>query len=191
MKLLFSLAAVIFLATGCSTAYKIPEQSLRDGPYPTSSKIKPDNILIKKPYSGIESIPFVVTKISSGYKAQEQTAFLKHSLNDLGISEVLTEDELVAKIFAEGLDEDVSSASDMLALKKLSDYLGNFLVIEWTTDFLGNSNFKTEFIVTDPTVPERILEIREGDVLWVNFDTEFTYPIINLLREVLLGDVEP
>ena len=187
MKLLFSFFVSLFVLSGCSTTYKIPKQSLLDGPYPTNSSLRPSEILVQKEYDGLDKVAFAVTKTESTFKPQEQEAFLENALGELGIGKVLTEDELVAKIIAEGLDTEVSSASDLISLKKLSETFGNFLVIEWTTDFIGYANWKTELTVIDPAVPEKILEIRKSGVVVLSFDIEFTYPVVNRLREVLIG----
>lgn len=174
-----------FGLAGCAAEYRISETSIQSAPYDTGFKIPPENVLVMKPYSGSIDGVVAVLRVGSSYKPERHERFAKHLLEDLGFRVVYLEEEFKQKIVQERLE--VPSTTDLLSLNRLHGEMGDFILVEWAIDFdgYGREQWQNYVVVTDPSVPEKILEVREVGRVWVwfDFDKNITYPIANLLRQ--------
>ncbi len=187
-NILVVITAFVFLP-GCMSFYNLPAENLAVTDYPSTHKIKPENILVQKKYGKPSDINFAFLKIDSSHEPQKHYDFLARALSDLGIPAIYTEEDIVENIISRGLDVHSTSTSDLLSLKRLADSMGKFIVVESEIKFIYSARWENYLKVVDASIPETLLEIREGDVVWSNFDKEISYPNANLLREVFTDDL--
>ena len=176
------LLSIIGPLAGCGTMYQLPDDDLSMEYIKVGSEIDDSDIHTYELHPDIDSIGFVVLDIEEAQSATEYRTFLEQTLRQIGLPEILGEEEYARRIIDSGHSESLTSGSDLVSLHRAAGVLGGFLHITTTLVHTGEAWWDHEVIIRDASTGTVMLEMRRRDLLWANLDTEFNYRTLNLIR---------
>lgn len=182
------LAATTFAVAcaACGPSYQVARPDSSTGMLPTSVEVKPDEIKVFSPMPGINNIKFVLLRTSSnGNHTDPYGEFMKSSIAELGFPKIMTRDELVKIVLSSDLRDSVGNVTDPIALAKINDAIGPFIIVDAVQDFLGRAWFETRVRIVDPANADVLLEIHRVRNNWASLDREVNYPVLNVLKRWL------
>jgi hypothetical protein len=179
---IFVLLSIIGPLAGCGTMYKLPDDDLSIEYIEVGSEIDDSDIETYELHPDIDSIGFVVLNIEEAESTTEYRTFLEQTLMQIGLPEILGEEEYARRIIDSGHSESLTSGSDLVSLHRAAGVLGGFLHITTTLVHTGEAWWDHEVIIRDASTGTVMLEMRRRDLLWANLDTEFNYRTLNLIR---------
>lgn len=177
------LLSIVGPLAGCGTMYKLPEDDLSVEYIKVGSEIDESDIRTYELHPDIDSIGFVVLNIEEAHSPTEYRTFLEQTLMQIGLPEILDEEEYARRIIDSGHSESLTSGSDLVSLHRAAGVLGGFLHITTTLAPTGETSWwGHEVIIRDASTGTVMLDMRRRDLLWANLDTEFNYRTLNLIR---------
>jgi|GEM_PF-2098492 hypothetical protein len=174
-----------FFISACGTTYQVPAQNNGLLPWGEAkvNQLKPSSIEVNTPHKNLEEVKFIVLLSGGNHKTKEFKEFSRKAVDLIGFKNILTHTEYVRLIINNRLDDKIEAKYDLLSLHKAYKELGNFLVISMYSNNLGGAWFEMGITVTDPKSSETLLKVSKESVVWANMDTEFSYPIVNVLND--------
>ena len=161
---------------GCSTTMQVTK--LDDhGYYPTDSRLEPDDILVRKPFSNkYKNLLYVKTDATY----QKYTNFLVTSFENMHVfSSVMQEEKLESLIVHRNIANKVSNVSNLIGLKQLETQIGPFLVVEPYVESMGGSHLTAQLKFIDPETGDIVLLLRKKAFVWSGLDEPLFYPLFN------------
>lgn len=183
---LMYLSALLYALAGCTPSFQVVKPDPVTGLLPTGVQVKPEEITHYKPSAVVHDLKFVVLDTHSiGMGTNEFGGFMLASLKEFGFPKLITRDELAQLVLSSPLRDSVGNVTDPVALAKISDALGPFLLIDVLQAFKGEAWFETVLQVRDPARAEALLGVHRVRLNWMNMDKEVNYPILNVLKRWL------
>jgi len=171
---------------GCAPAYQVAKPDPATGMLPTEVEVKPEEILVFLPSPKVHGLKFLLLRSAGGgAHTKDFAAFMRSSVKELGIDQILSIEDLTKIVLASPLKESVGNVTDPVALAKISEAIGPFLILDAVQVFQGNAWFETRVRLTDPEASDRLLEIHRIRLNWANLDKEVNYPVLNVLKRWL------
>jgi hypothetical protein len=179
------LVAGMLIAAGCSSTMRVSRPDPSTGYYPTETKLKPDEWLVRKslPVAEYKQLLYIRT---SGALNDELRNFVKGSLVNMQyfdeIKDVL---EMEQYVFSKGLMGKVPNISDLVGINKLQGELGNFLVADYSILYIGGYDYTFDLAFINPANGEKVLHISHKAFNWSGLDKPLFYPVFNGVRDWL------
>lgn len=177
------LGLLVIVLAGCGPTYQVTKPDAVTGQLPTKVEVKQDEILVFTPSARMAAARFFVLRTGSGnLHTNPFGKFMLESLPELGIRPVMSRDEFVKMVLASELRDSVGNVTDPIALARISDAIGPFLIIDAAQVFQGHAWFETRVRVTDPSDASTLLDIHRLRTNWANLDKEVNFPILNVVK---------
>lgn len=180
-KLLF--AGLFSLAmSGCATYAPIQVDPKSDL-YSTATDL--DKSAIREYDTSIDPqiFRFIALNANSNVYQARFEFFVRNALSYLGIKQVLNQDELAAMVKMHPRLKDVTSTTDSLAIKKISDTIGPMLFVDFNSTWDGDVRRYVSLKIVDGSTGRVLLRIEHPKLIWANVDSEAHYPVLNALRQ--------
>ena len=179
-------AALMVLASthGCVIPDRFDQTvgDLRQEGFRPAAAVPPERISANTPYAGIERVQFVLLLTSSNNDPIGYRRFVENSLRSMGFPAVLDEAAYARRILAADSARTVTASLDLVSLKRATDLLGPFLVMDLRlrfTDVLWRHSVE----VVDPERSETLLAASFDRVPLRGLEHDMTYPAMNLIRD--------
>lgn len=178
-----SFIAALFLLAGCAPVYQVAKPDADTGLLPTNVEVKPEEIKTFQPSPVAQRVRFVLLRTASGgLNTEPYNEFVLKALRELGITEIMSRDEFMRMVIDSPLRDTVGNATDPVALSKINDAVGPFIIVDAVQLHAGGAWFETRLRVTDPARAEVLLDVHRLRVNWANLDKEVNYPVLNVLK---------
>jgi uncharacterized protein YceK len=174
------LTALLSLS-GCAT-YKTAEIDPKSGQFASIAPISESEVKINRPMAGIKDIPFVYVRTISTFRSTELDAFVRDSLTKIGFPKQVSEDDLTKLVIRSGLSGEIQNLTNVIALHRLSEAIGPFLVVEVRVFRIATTAFRVETVIVDPVLGETVFLASRSKINWIDFDHEFSYPMMNAVK---------
>jgi len=178
----FFIITLFFLITGCAAPFKPANIDPSTGQFPASVDVDEKYIKIYRPLAGIEEANYIYLRAYSPYGDEAFYCFIKDALLKMGFKEVVSEEELSQMIIQSGLSDHVTSISDLISLSNLAKTTGPFLVLEASVFRIGETVYRFDLQLIEPFSGDTYLEISRIRTVWLDFDNEVNYPILNVIK---------
>jgi isoleucyl-tRNA synthetase len=155
-----------------------------------SRQIKPSEIEVNTPHQNLEEIEFVVLLASSNHDPKKFKEFAHEVVKSQGFSNVLNHTEYARLIIEKGLEDKIEAKYDLISLHKAYKELGEFLVIQLSSNYLGGSWHNIYLKVTDAKSSETLLNAGKEGQAWSSKKAEFVDPMVTLFKEWKNSSVE-
>ena len=126
---------------------------------------------------------FVALNANSNVYPARFEFFTRTALADLGIKQVLNQEELVAMVKMHPKLGSINAINDPLAIKKVSDTVGPIMLIEFSSAWDGDVRRYVTLKITDASTGRTLLRVEHPKPIWVSVDPEAHYPVLNALRQ--------
>lgn len=177
------LAILCFAALGGCASYAPVQVDPKTGLYPTATQLEASAIREYETTVDLSKFKFVALSSSSNVYPARFEFFVRAALADLGIKQVLNQDELVAMVKMHPKLTAVTAINDPLAIKKVSDTVGPILLIEFNSVWDGDVRRYVTLKATDASTGKTLLRVEHPKMIWASVDPEAHYPVLNALRE--------
>lgn len=179
----FTLIAGLFVLAGCVPVYQVAKPDAETGLLPTTVEVKPEEIKTYQPSPVVQRIRFVLLRTASGgINTEPYNEFVFDALRELGITEIMSRDEFMRMVIDSPLRDTVGNATDPVALSKINDAVGPFIIVDAVQLHAGGAWFETRLRVTDPARADVLLDVHRLRINWSNMDKEVNYPVLNVLK---------
>jgi hypothetical protein len=179
----FTLIAGLFVLAGCVPVYQVAKPDAETGLLPTTVEVKPEEIKIYQPSPVVQRVRFVLLRTASGgINTEPYNEFVFDALRELGITEIMSRDEFMRMVIDSPLRDTVGNATDPVALSKINDAVGPFIIVDAVQLHAGGAWFETRLRVTDPARADVLLDVHRLRINWSNMDKEVNYPVLNVLK---------
>jgi hypothetical protein len=175
-------AIVVSTLAGCAT-YKPAEVDPATGQFASIAPIGAAEIKVNRPMAGVKNIPFVYVRTASTYRSAELDTFVRDSLTKIGFPRQVGEEELTKLVIRSGLSGDIQNLTSVIALHRLSEAIGPFLVVEVRVFPVARTTFRIDVAIVDPVAGETVFAASRTKINWLDFDREFSYPMMNAVKE--------
>jgi hypothetical protein len=139
-------------------------------------------IKVSKPMPGVKSVPFVYVRTVAPANAAALEPFLRDSLTKIGFPRQVNEEELTKLVIQSGLSSGIQNLSSVIALHRLSEIIGPFLVVEVRAARITDVWYRLDAVIVDPVVGETVFAVSRTKINWIDFDREFSYPMMNAIK---------
>lgn len=179
----FTLIAGLFVLAGCVPVYQVAKPDAETGLLPTTVEVKPEEIKTYQPSPVVQRIRFVLLRTASGgINTEPYNEFVFDALRELGITEIMSRDEFMRMVIDSPLRDTVGNATDPVALSKINDAVGPFIIVDAVQMNAGGAWYETRLRVTDPARADVLLDVHRLRANWSNMDKEVNYPVLNVLK---------
>jgi hypothetical protein len=173
---LICILACLGMMASCSSTLKATK--LNDsGYYPTSWKIREDDIKVQEPFDTKYCSLLVV--MTEEYFEQLDEFFVQSFVNMEVFDVVLNKEGVESLVFDKGLAGDVTSVSDMIGLYNLQTHIGCFLVVDPAVTFEGGFDYSAELRAIDPETGKVVFHVKHKTANWSGLDKPLFYPLFN------------
>jgi hypothetical protein len=180
------ISGLLFILCSCAAPFKPIIFDPKTGLAPTFVKVENEDILVFKPIKGLSNAKFIYLNVFDGVSRKNEDAYAKfliNSMREIGIkNKFMSKRELSMFIIQNGLSDQITNLSDFISLNKLAKIVGPYLIIETAIYPVSDVVFRCEFSIVEPYSGSQFLEINRTRTNWMDFDTEISYPIINVLK---------
>lgn len=171
------------LISACAPTYQIAKVDPETGLIKTSVTVKPEEIKISVPTARVHEVKFVLVRASSGGMFTGPfSEFVVNSIGGFGFPEVIDREAFTQMVLASPLRDTVGNVTDPVALAKVSDSIGPFLIVDAVQVHLGDAWFQTRLRVTDASSAATVFEVNAVRLNWMDLDKEVNYPVLNALK---------
>lgn len=167
---------------GCAS-YAPVQVDQKTGMYSTTTELDKSAIREYDTTVDLQAFRFVYLNANSNVYPGRFEFFVRNALADLGVTQVLNQDELVAFVKAHPKLKDVSSVNDPLAIKKVSEAVGPILMVEFNSIWDGDVRRYVTLKITDASTGRKLLHVEQDKLIWMSVDPEAHYPVLNVLRQ--------
>lgn len=180
-----ALLLVMFSTLGCAPVYQVKSPDPDTGLLPTHLEVPADEILTYIPKAKVRNVRFFLVRTASGGigNNQEFVQFFRGAVQQLGIEQIVTSEELTKMVLRSDLRDSVGNVTDPVALANISREIGPFLILDAVQVHQGYGWFQTRVRITDPEDAERLLDINRIKLNWSNLDKEVNYPVLNVIKK--------
>ena len=173
------------LVGACATPYQypqaLPDLQRREAYEPFT--VSPADAAYNTPYPDIASVRFVVLVTDSNVDKPGYDHLMRSGLLAVGFREVLDEAQGRARLGAIGVSGLAAQSMDPESMKKATEKLGPFLIVDSRTYRRGENNWYSSLTVVDPA--STLVLLRKelvGIEATSGVETEIIYPMLDLLR---------
>ena len=180
-----AVAALLTIA-GCAQ-YAPPKIDPKTGQYSTIAEI--DKSSYREYVTDVDprNYRFVALATNSNIYPGRFEFFIRNALAELGTTRVLNRDELVQLARQHPKLQNLTSISDPLALKHVSEVAGPMLLIRVDSLAPTGALRIMRLLVTDATTGRVLLRIDHRKTVWLDADSEVHLPLLNALRQWYLA----
>ena len=174
------LALIALLLTGCNTVYK-PSAVDGTGLYPTTVSVDPGGVIVGSEQVDLDAYGAVLLAVDSYTYPPRLEFVVRKALNEFGFRNVVNAAEFrrwaVDREFA--LKPGPLSDAD---LRRFSAEVEPVLVVTVRFAAAGGPRQYGWMRVSDARSGDALLTVDHAKTVWVNFDDEVLYPLLNELR---------
>jgi hypothetical protein len=182
MRYSLALAAAALLLHGCA-AHQVAQIDPASQMFPSRIVIPPRDIAINKPYEDLSRAQFVVVRALTNVEHEKYQEFAERSVAQLGLNVMGPAD--YARMIEERGITDATATLDPENLRRVYRHVGPFLVMTFLMERAGAVDHRV--LVYDPEGNEALFNARRIGALWASLDVEYSYPMLNLLREWVIA----
>jgi hypothetical protein len=150
---------------------------------PSLSAIDGDEIKISKPMAGAREANFVYLRVFSNDEPGRLYTFVRDSFVQIGFPKAVIEQDLTKFLIGNGLAQEFQTLNTLISLHRLSSITGPFVVAELSLVRVAADRFEFRAAIIDPVKAETVFSAVRSKVSWLNFDREFTYPMMNAIKQ--------
>jgi hypothetical protein len=166
---------------GCASTKPL-DPDPKTGQFESFADVTDSEIKTYKPLAGIKDEKFVYVRTYSTLRTSQFDTTVRESLKKIGFPRIVSEEDLTKLVISSGLSGDVQNLTSVIALHQLSIVTGPFLVAEFRVVRLADTLFRLEVVIIDPVSGETVFAASRQKINWLNFDREFTYPLMNAVK---------
>jgi hypothetical protein len=174
------LVTLLVLAS-CATTYQPLQVDPRTSQYATSVQVDPGGIETFVTTSDPKSFPVVLLLTDASYRPALFSFMVRDAMAQAGVTGVYTAEEFRAMA-----EDRRHPAPDRLGsdyIKDFSSSVAPVLVVSATHNNVGGANTLTTLSVQDGRTGKVLLKMNHTRLVWMSFDTEAIYPVLNKFRE--------
>jgi len=161
----------------CSSTLKPAAPNPATGYFNTASKISKGGVEKESPFDPkYLNILYVKTDVKS---EKLNDFYVKTFKNISKFQHVYEKSDLEALVIQQGLVDKVTSVSDLIGLKHLSDAIGPILVVEPLAEHEAGYNFSASLRVVDAQTGQEVLVLKNKAFNWAGLDEPLFYPLFN------------
>jgi len=165
---------------GCASRYQAPTIDASTGLYDASTEVDPGGVLMSKSRVNPTDFGAVLLLTNSNIYPSHLEFMVRGSLNDLGYKNVINVAEWKAWASDRGFVVPEEIKGD--TLKDFSVRVKPLLIVDMRHAGGGERTF-TMLRVVDGRTLESLLVVSHPRTVWVSFDKEAIYPVLNELRK--------
>jgi hypothetical protein len=184
MKLYHCIVLVMLavIMSGCATTLKPTAADPKTGRLPTTGRLRPDQIKVSKAISvqKFKNLAYLRTDGNS----RKYNSFLMQSIQNLGFfSRIALKEDMESILLQSGKASQVSNISDLIGLSQAQRAYGDFLVIDFSTQFEGGFNFSAFLKAIDPKDGSVLFEAENKAFNWSGLDQPLFFPLLNAFQD--------
>jgi hypothetical protein len=173
------------LLSACAAPYQYKQSlpDLQQDEIYTPFRVSPAEAAYNTPYPDIASVRFVMLLTDSNVDKPGYEHLMRTGLLSVGFKEVLDEAEGTARLQAIGVSAAAARSMDAESIRRATELLGPFLIVDSRTYRRGSNNWYSSLTVVDPA-STRVLLRHElvGFGATSGVEAELIYPMLNLLN---------
>jgi hypothetical protein len=131
---------------------------------------------------GVKTLAFVYVRTFSQIAPAKFSAFVEGSLSKIGFPKVVFEPDLTQFVIKNGLNSEIQNLNTVLALNRLSQVTGPFLVAEFRMFGVPGGWCRFEAVLVDPVTGETVFAASHHHMVLLDFDKEVSYPMMNIIK---------
>ena len=173
---------IVFLIGGCAT-YALPSIDEKTGRYSEAAPLEEGAIEKNVTDVDLEKYRFVYLNAESNVHSSRFEFFVREALVRFGFNHILNQTELLDLVTSTEEASEISSISDPLAQRKLSDIIGPILYVEFLSRWDGNASRYVNVQVVDVSTGKVLLKINHPKMIMMEVDSEVHYPVLNAIKD--------
>ncbi len=173
--------AALALLAGCSSTLKSVPLNATTGRYETGSLVKAEDVEIKAPFDRAKYGKFAYVKTLG--QVQTLNGFFLESVRNTKLFVTVANKDEVERLVIQNKYDGVGDPDSLIALHKLAEAMGPFLVIEPYVEWKGGYDYIASIKVVDPTTTETVFSVKKKAFNWAGLDKPLFYPLFNAMLD--------
>lgn len=174
--LFISLVAASLALSGCSSTLKVANLNSA-GKFDSNAHVKAEDIKIIAPFDKAKYGGLVV--VLPFTENNQINDFYFQSIKNSGKFGTVLDKAGVERLVIDKNITDVTDATSILSLRKLSNTIGPFLVVKPYFEYKGGYNFQASIEAVDATTGSTVFRAQKGAFNWGGLDKPLFYPLFN------------
>lgn len=170
--------------SGCSSTLKVAQLNTA-GRFDSNARVKAADITIDAPFDKAKYGGLVV--VLPFTESNQVNDFYYQSIKNSGKFGMVLDKAGVERLVIEKNITDVTDATSILSLRKLSNSIGPFLVVKPYFEFKGGYNYLASIEAVDPTTGKAVFRAQKGAFNWGGLDKPLFYPLFNSFMDWVDG----
>lgn len=181
---LASLVGASLALSGCSSTLKAGKLNAA-GRFDSNTQVKMADITIAAPFDKAKYGNMVV--VLPFTENNQVNDFYYQSIKNSGKFGLVLDKAGVERLVIEKNIDDVTDATSILSLRKLSNSTGPFLVVKPYFEYKGGYDFQASIEAVDPTTGTTMFRAQKGAFNWAGLDKPLFYPLFNSFMDWVDG----
>jgi hypothetical protein len=178
-----ALICCVFLLGGCAAnAYQSPKFDSQTSRYLTSTNIDASAIVVRDVNIDLSKFKFVYLSTNSNVFPGRFEFYVRNVLHRAGLKNVINAGEMSSFILDNPKTQDIVSTSDAVALRRIAEKVGPYLLVTLNSYWDGNVRRNVTLKIIDASTGKTLLQINHPKFIWTNVDGEAHLPVFNEIQ---------
>jgi len=174
------------LLSGCVSPLVATMPDEKTGNFPTSSKLKSEEIKIFKPINNLkqQKLSLAITSVDTSWdRTKSYKTYMKKMLENIGFVNITENSQLETFIIKNNLNKEIPNLDNRIAYNQLSKYLGNYLIVTSNLEYIWQHRWKFTITVYDPVSSNVKFYASTKAISWSGVEKPILLPVINALKK--------